>query len=539
MRKGLWFLSLFSLLCAGLTATAQPLSLRCTNNAARSWWDVQGYELDLVFDTASTQISGSCRITARITGKDRDSLQLDLEEPLRIDSVTLNGRRLGCSPDAGAWFVKGPFADMALHDSFSLLVAYHGAVRQARQAPWDGGMVRSRDSAGNNWLAIACQSEGAGIWFPCKNFQGDEPDAGVRMSYTVPAGLTAIGNGRLLGRKPVAAGQETWTWSVSASINNYDITFYIGNYVHLADSIRGSKGLLTLDYYVLPGHREQALRQFAVVKPMLLCFEDKIGPYPFYEDGYKLVEAPYLGMEHQSAVAYGNGYRMGYHGLDRTGTGAGLDFDFIIIHESGHEWFGNSITAYDKADTWIQEGFTTYTETIFEECLKGKERALLYQQGKVRNIRNDRPVQGAADQCDEGSGDHYDKAAFMIHMIRQVMDNDSLFFAMLRDMSRTYYHRLVTGWETEQFINNYSGRDFSKVFEQYLRRKDLPVLEIRRKSGVVRYRWGRCVPGFDMPVRIYAGKMARWLNPTPGWQEMKLPGKIRKDASFLLDLDLR
>ncbi|RYZ31912.1 MAG: hypothetical protein EOP49_38270 [Sphingobacteriales bacterium] len=378
---------------------------------------------------------------------------------------------------------------------------------------------------------------GASVWFPCKDFQGDEADKGMQLTMTIPHGLTMVSNGRcLIENMKSEPGKAYWTWNVSNPINNYDISFYIGDYVHWSDTMQGAEGRLSLDYYVLRQNLERSKMQFEVVKPMLHCFEEKIGPYPFYEDGYKLVDAPYLGMEHQSAVAYGNGYKMGYKGEDRSATGEGLLFDFIIIHESGHEWFGNSITAYDKADTWIHEGFTSYTETIFAECLLGKERAFKYQRGKKRTIQNDRPVQGNFGACDEGSGDHYDKAAFVIHMIRVIMDDDERFYAMLREMNRRFYHKIVTGNQVKAFINSYSGRDFSQVFLQYFHGKNIPKLEIDKSKSSFRYRWTNCVPDFDMPVVVTADGQKIWLYPGTAWQSR--PGRfksIKASGNFLVN----
>jgi aminopeptidase N len=358
----------------------------------------------------------------------------------------------------------------------------------------------------------------------------------------VSSSLVAVGNGRLTGEKTVDNGNgKAFTWKVVAPINNYDITFYIGNYVHWSDTFDGLKGKLGLNYYVLPQHLEKAKKQFAEVKTMLRCFEDHFGPYPFYKDGYKLVEAPYLGMEHQSAVAYGNQFKMGYLGEDRSRSGVGLLFDFIIVHESGHEWFGNSITAYDKADEWIHEGFTSYAETIYAECIAGKEKAFDYQRGKRRTIRNDIPVEGKPGQCDEGSGDAYDKAGFMIHQIQMIMNNDSLFFAMLKAMNSTFFHQIVTGAQVEDFIGSYAHHNFSKVFDQYLRKSNLPVLVIKKVGAdSVLCFWKDCVPGFDMPVQWSEGKHQFWLYPQTKVQNfwakgLNQEGQISKD--FLIKIE--
>jgi len=534
---------LIILLSACGPASCQPTdSLSCNNNAARSWWDVRHYDLDLKIDTGTGYIEGRVKILACRIGAAGNTLQIDLKEPLDLKQVSVEiGDHtlwsLTTEKKGTHYLLQADWNKITEKDSlFTIVAEYAGLPQIAKQAPWDGGLVLDRDDNGHRWIGIACQGDGASTWFPCKDFQGDEPDNGMRLSMVAPASLQVIGNGRLLpGNERRSDGNLRQTWEVCNPINNYDITFYIGDYVHWTDTFNGVKGPLTLDYYVLRNNEASARRQFAAVKGMLACFEAKIGAYPFYEDGYKLVEAPYLGMEHQSAVAYGNGYKMGYKGIDRSKTGVGLLFDFIIVHESGHEWFGNSITTADKADTWVHEGFTTYTETIYAECLLGRDSAFLYQQGKAGNIKNDRPVQGAADACDEGSGDHYDKAAFMIHMIRQIMDNDTAFFGMLKEMNRRFYHKIVTGKAIEAFINEYSGQDLGRLFDQYLRESSLPVFEWRIEKGRLWCRWTQCVPGFDMPLRVKINGRETWLKPQTGWKSFPVKGsRLVADKNFLV-----
>lgn len=531
-----YLLAIVTGLLAFVCCAAQQESTMCSNTAARSWWDVQQYELQLDFDTATHYIKGSNTITAKVIAVPA-AMQLELKEPLKIDSVLMQGRRLAVSRKGDTYYLTGGFDGFKTGDNFNCTVYYSGVPVIAKRAPWDGGMVCSHDSQGKPWLAMACQGAGAYLWFPCKNFGGDEPERAI-MHYTVPASLMAIGNGRLTGTSVSADGKnKTFTWAVQNPINNYDITFYIGDYVHWSDTFAGTKGALSLDYYVLRANEGKARKQFAVVQPMLSCFESKIGPYPFYEDGYKLVDAPFLGMEHQSAVAYGNEYKMGYLGRDRSKTGVGLTFDFIIIHESGHEWFGNNISAYDVADTWIHEGFTSYTETIFAECLRGREEAFRYQQGKKGVILNDVPVQGRYNACDEGSGDHYDKGAFVVHMIRMIMDDDARFFALLKAMNDKFYHKLVRSKEIEDFINAYSGKDFTQLFEQYLRHAAIPVLEWKASDKGSAYRWQHCIPGFNMPVIVeLPGQQKTWLKPTDKWQFYPYSGKISLDPNFLATL---
>jgi aminopeptidase N len=523
--------------------SGQETKMDCTNNPARSWWDVQHYDLNLNIDTATGKLNGTVIITAKVIGGIGNALQIDLKEPLKLNHVsseTNDNKQTDFKVEKieNHYIIKGEFNKIIKENGlFNLVIEYEGVPPIAARPPWDGGLVMDRDANGNRWMGMACQGIGASVWFPCKDFQGDEADMGMRLSMVVPGNLQMISNGRLQPNNERRSDRNLrWTWAVANPINNYDITFYIGDYVHWSDTLQGIKGPLSLDYFVLRENEAKAKEHFKIVKPMLECFESKIGAYPFYEDGYKLVDAPYLGMEHQSAVAYGNGYKMGYKGEDRSKSGVGLLFDFIIVHESGHEWFGNSITSYDKADTWIHEGFTTYTETIFAECLLGKNSAFIYQQGKRNVVRNDKPVQGKYNECDEGSSDHYDKAAFMIHMIRMVMKNDSAFFAMLKAMNETYYHKIVTGKEIAHFINHYSGIDFNKVFDQYLRTAAIPDLELKRKKNTLLYKWSNCVTGFNMPVLVHQNNKAIWLTPNTQWQKMSLShDDICVDKNFLIN----
>lgn len=536
-----------NLTCLSVNSFAQSdaLERQCTDNPDRSWWDVLHYDLSVDFtDTISGNIQGLNVLSAKVGRQVRQVMQIDLDTPMGIQKVVFRGRKLSWTKEGNAYLVhlKGNDGfDLVPGDTFSLNIYFSGRPQDAQNAPWDGGFVRQQDSSGKLWWTVACQGQGASKWFPCKNFQGDEPDSGVTEHYTIPSDLTAIGNGRLIEKKQSRASATTYTWQVLNPINNYDITFYIGDYVHWTDTFQGLKGKLDLNFYTLKQHEQKAREQFRQVKTMLSCFESHFGPYPFYEDGYKLVEAPYLGMEHQSAVAYGNHFQQGYLGKDRSATGVGLLFDFIIVHESAHEWFGNSITAFDKADEWIHEGFASYAETVYAECIAGKEKAFEYQQGKRRTIRNDKPVEGREGQCDEGSSDAYDKAGFMMHMIRAIMSNDTAFFDMLKEMSRKYEHQLVTGAQIESFMSTYAQIDLTKVFDQYLRAANLPVLVLQKhRDATLTYYWKNSVPGFNMPVYWLEGGQEHWLYPrtTPqntSAKKLKSAEQISKD--FLINVD--
>jgi aminopeptidase N len=332
--------------------------------------------------------------------------------------------------------------------------------------------------------------------------------------------LMDISNGRLRSVKNNSNRTKTYEWFVKNPINNYGVNVNVANYVHFADTLNGEKGLLTLDFYVLPENLEKAKEHFKQAKLMLKAFEYWFGPYPFYEDGYKLVEVPYLGMEHQSSVTYGNGYQNGYLGNDLSATGWGLKWDFIIIHESGHEWFANNITYKDIADMWVHEGFTNYSESLFTEYYYGKEAATDYVVGTRRGIRNDTPVIGIYNVNVPGSGDMYPKGGNTLHTIRHSINNDDLFRDILRGLNKTFYHRTVTTQEIENFISQKSGIDFSKVFDQYLRTTKIPELHFYTKGGNVYYRWANAVDGFNLQMHSKQGNESVLLKPTTKWQTM-------------------
>ena len=342
-------------------------SLRGGNGNGRAWNNVLHYDLNVTFDTATKSIRGYSIIDFAITQQPGDSFQVDLQEPLQIDSVFQRYgkdllQRVSFKREGNVCWIYAsdfPFHNWVITERRSLKIYYHGVPRKAVNPPWDGGFSWTHDANGRQWIAVSCQGLGASVWWPCKDAQWDEPEQGMNIQLQVEGNYQAISNGRLTGTTS-ENGKATWKWEVKNPINNYDVTFYIGDYAHWHETLMGEKGKLDLDFYALKENEEKARKQFAVVKQMIHCFEYWLGPYPFYEDGYKLVEAPYLGMEHQGAVAYGNKYQMGYRGSDRSNTGVGLNFDYIIIHESAHEWFGNNITAKDIADNWIHEGITTY-----------------------------------------------------------------------------------------------------------------------------------------------------------------------------------
>lgn len=494
-------------------------TLRGSITPERAWWDVTKYDLRVKFDFDKRSIAGYNIISYKIIAAPAKEMQIDLQEGLDIDSVILNHNKLTFRRDHNAYFVSVP-QDQNKEGIKNISVFYHGIPRPALRPPWDGGLIWSKDKDGNPWISVACQGLGASVWYPCKDHQSDEPDS-ASLSMIVPDTLTAISNGRLRSETKNGDGTTTYTWAVVDPINNYNIIPYIGKYTHWHEDYNGLKGKLDCDYWVLNYNVEKARTQFKQVAQMLHCFEYWFGPYPFYEDGYKLVEAPHLGMEHQSAVAYGNGFANGYRGSDLSGTGWGLKWDFIIVHESGHEWFGNNITSKDIADMWVHESFTNYSETLFITCEYGVEAGNDYVTGTRARIQNDKPITGKYGVNDEGSGDMYYKGGNMIHTIRQVINNDSLFRQVLMGLNTTFYHQTVTGKQVEQYISQKSGIDFSKVFEQYLTTTQIPVLEYKIQGKKILYRWTNCIPGFNLPVKVNYGN-TYWINPTEKWKTLKV-----------------
>lgn len=523
IKKHLYIILWYLLLANTTFAYSHSDSLRGSNGDGRYWWNVTRYDLSITFDTARKSIIGQNIISFDVIDTPKDMMQIDLQEPMIIDSILNDGNEISFSREKNvSWLdIKSKNWQKGTHKK--LTIYYHGIPVEAKLPPWEGGFIWKEDSNHKLWLSVACQGFGASSWWPCKDYQAEEPDSGMTTTLTVPGDLVAISNGKLIAKKDQNIKNEpytAWTWEVKNPINSYNVTFYIGDYVSWQDTLMGEKGELPVSYYVLRENELKAKKHFSVVKEMLHCFEYWMGPYPFYEDGYKLVEAPHLGMEHQSAVAYGNEYKMGYRGMDRSSTGVGLKFDFIIVHESGHEWFGNNITAKDIADNWIHEGFTTYTETLFAECMLGKENAYKYVRGEWQNIRNDKPVIGKYGIQNSGSSDEYDKGAAVVHMIRVMMNDDERFRNMLRAMNKEFYHTTVTSKDIEHFIEEYSGLELSSFFDQYLRTRNIPTLEWYIKNKKLNYRFFNTTKGFTLPITVKTRKKEKKILVTNEWQSI-------------------
>lgn len=511
--------------------------LRGSNGRGRDWWDVQHYKLEFSLDTAARTISGSNTIQFKVLGKERDSMQIDLQLPMILDSVLLvDNSKINFSREGNVYWLDFSFAKARPQEYYSITLFYHGQPRKAVKAPWDGGFIWAKDSLGNPWVSVACQGLGASSWWPCKDYQGDEPDYGMKLRPTNLEELFVLNGKSNVDTLPIEVLGMTETkylfnpWEIKSPINTYNATFYLGDYVSLIDSYKGKKGILDIRYNPLRYNETRAKEHFKQVKKMLEAFEYWFGPYPFYEDGYKIVEAPFLGMEHQSAIAYGNNYQMGYRGKDRSGTGVGLLFDFIIVHESGHEWFGNNITAADIADNWIHEGFTTYAEALFVEYWNGKVQSYAYTRGEWKNIANDRPVIGNYGVNDAGSGDKYDKGSALVHTIRLLMNNDEQFRAMLHKMNDTFYHKQITTKQMEDFIIGYSGLPLQPIFNQYLRTTMIPELEWKSNGESLDCRLVNVVEGFELPIPIKLGTFNTIIKIGSQWQSFKF--KNPKAAEF-------
>lgn len=506
-------------------------TLRGTITPDRAWWDVTNYDLAVAISLDKRSIEGTNTIRFKATSAGQ-RLRMDLQPPMTVKKIHgLDGQDFHFVHEGNDILIDLP-SELQEGAEMSVSIYFAGTPRVAKNAPWDGGWIWTTDGQGRPWATVACQGLGASCWFPCKDHQGDEPD-GATLSITVPEELTAVGNGRLVAARSRGDGSRTWTWQVNNPINSYNLVPYIGHYSVLSDSLRAGNGLLDLSYWILEDDTAKAREQFTQVPDVLRCFESWFGPYPFLEDGYKLVQAPHLGMEHQSNIAYGNRFRNGYLGADLSGTGHGLKWDYIIVHETAHEWFGNSITTADIADMWVHEGFADYAETIYTECLLGPQAAEEYLIGLRRNIMNDRPVIGPYGVNEEGSGDMYYKGASLIHMIRHLVANDAMFRSIMQEFCGHFRHRIVTTQQVEEFWSQRTLMDLSKVFDQYLRTTQIPRLEWKVRKKHLVYRWANCVEGFNMPVLTWVDGVPGIVQPTTEWTTA--PTEVAKKAVLKAD----
>ncbi|MBK8464482.1 MAG: M1 family metallopeptidase [Chloracidobacterium sp.] len=499
--------------------------LRGSITPEREWWDVLHYDLSVQFMPQTRTIKGSNAITFK-TLKAGSKMQIDLQQPLKITAILHGSDKPKFDREGNVYWVT---FDRELQAGIEdkLEIFYEGMPVESRNPPWSGGITWKRDDLGNWFIMTTCQGIGASIWWPNKDIGYDEPDRGMSINVTVPENLVAVSNGQLKGIDSNTFNKtKTFRWQVVNPINNYGVNVNIGNYVNWSEKYDGLGGPLDLSYWVLAHQKEAAVRQFKEVPRMLKAFEHWFGKYPFYGDGYKLVAVAYPGMEHQSSVTYGNWFRNGYLDRDVSGTGIGFKFDFIIVHESGHEWFGNNISMKDAADMWIHEGFTNYSENLFVEYHFGKKDAEDYVIGTRKNIQNDLPIIGTYGANREGSGDMYYKGGNILHTIRNVINDDEKWRGILRGLNAEFWHKTVTTQQVESYITQKAGIDLSKVFDQYLRTTKVPLLRYKIEGNKLSFQYDRVVSGFAMPLRLAVNGKEVAVIPAETTQSMTFPEEI-------------
>ncbi len=523
-------------------------TLRGTITPERAWWDVMHYDITIKPDYDKKYTSGSNKITYKVIQESHPNvMQIDLQEPLSIDSIIYDGsKKLDYTREGAVFHVKTE--KQAINSTHNVLVYFSGNPHIGKRPPWDGGWTFTKDEKGRPWMTVTCQGLGASVWYPNKDHQSDEPDNGATLTMIVPNDLVGVGNGRLLDKTKNSDGTTSYKWGVVNPISNYTIIPYIGNYVNFSEEYLGLKGELDLNYWVLDYNLKKAKDYFPKqVHNMLNAFEYWFGPYPFYEDGYKLVETEHTGMEHQSAVAYGNYFKPGYRGRDLSYSGLGMTFDFIIIHESGHEWFGNNITSNDLADMYIHESFTNYSETLFVDYNYGEEAANDYNYGTRRDIHNDKPIIAPYGVNAEGSGDMYPKGGNMIHSIRHSLDNDKLFRNILAGLNTTFYHQTVSSKQIQDYISEKAGYDYSRVFYQYLNTTQIPQLDlyVDGENGKMFYKWSNCVDGFNLPLTLVGSGERVKITPSQQWRHIAVTPKeqylfdpIRIEKMYYIEVNL-
>ncbi|MBT0608874.1 M1 family metallopeptidase [Aequorivita echinoideorum] len=498
-------------------------TLRGSITPERAWWNVLHYNLSVEINPSEKNISGSNIISYEVL-QPNNVMQIDLQKPMQIDKVLQDGKEIQFTSEGNAHLLKLQ-KNQKEGKKLEITIFFSGTPKEAIRPPWDGGFTWKKDSNGKHFIATSNQGIGASIWWPLKDHPADEPDNGVKISVTTPKDLMDVSNGKLL-KTIENKDSKTWIWEVKNPINTYGVNLNIGDYVHFGEKYKGENGTLDMDYYALRENEEKAKEQFKQAPKMMEAFEHWFGPYPFYEDGYKLVEVPYLGMEHQSSVTYGNRYGNGYLGSDLSGSGWGLKFDFIIIHESGHEWFANNITNNDVADMWIHEGFTNYSESLYLDYFFGKKAASEYIIGLRNNIQNDRPIIGIYNVNREGSSDMYYKGANILHTLRQLIDDDEKWRAILRGLNKEFYHQTISSKQLEEYISKESNIDLTEFWQQYLRTIKVPKIEYMFEDNSVKFRYTNIVNGFDMPVIAIIDGSEEWIYPKAEWTEKQLSNPI-------------
>lgn len=498
-------------------------TLRGMLTPVRTCYDVTYEHLDVRVDPAKKFISGSNTIHFRAV-EDFTVMQVDLFANMNVDKITLDNNQLATyTRESDAVFITLP-TSVKKGTTHAIQFYYFGSPKEAENPPWGGGFTWTTDKQKNPWVVVTCQGLGASVWWPNKDHQSDEQDS-MLISVTVPAGLEDVSNGKLRAKTTLPDGWTRFDWFVNYPINNYNVTVNIGKFAHFGELFNGEEGPFTLDYYVMPENLEKAKTQFQQVAPMMKCYEKYFGHYAFPKDGYKLIESPHTGMEHQSAVAYGNWYIQGYRG--RTWAPVGLKFDFIIVHESAHEWWGNSLTSSDIADMWMHESFGAYAEALYIECMWGRKESLEYINGKKANVQNDAPIIGVYNVHKRGAGDMYDKGQLVLNTLRSAINNDPLWFEIIRGFATTYRRSIVKAEDFFNYVRTKTGTDYAYFFDQYLKHTAIPLLQVfvtqKGKDITARYRWQADVADFKMPVMVtIAPGTYEFIYPTKEWKTTKL-----------------
>lgn len=527
-------------ICLGLHLNAQEFtrqdSLRGSITQERMWWDVLRYDLDIEVDIDNKYIQGKNILSYKVLDDTVHRMQIDLQIPMQIDSVLQNGIELKISREGNVYWIDFPNKP-AINTENAIEIYFQGHPKEAVRAPWDGGFSWKKDDLNLPFVATSCQGLGASVWWPNKDHMYDEAES-LSISVTVPEGLINVSNGRL-NNVEYFDGKAKYTYEVKNPINNYGVNVNIGNYTSYQEVYQGEKGPLDITYHVLKQDLEKAKQQFKQVPMMLEAFEYWFGPYPFYEDSFKLVQVPYLGMEHQSSVTYGNQFQNGYLGRDLSGTGWGLEFDFIIVHEAGHEWFANNITYKDAADMWLHESFTAYSESLYLDYHFGKKAAQEYVRGTRRYIENKGPIIGWYDVNQPSIGnDKYYKGSNVIHTLRQWIDDDKKFRMLLRGLNKEFYHSTVTTSEIEDYIAEFTKLPLEVFFNQYLRQSNVPTLEYKIEGNELHFRYADdCLDGFEMPLKIYVDKETQWIFPEKSWKSVTLTqaNDLEFDPNFYIN----
>ena len=515
----------------GMVDPDRQAKLRGSITPERQWWDLQHYHLNVEFSPTSKTISGSNKIAFRAV-KPGQRMQIDLQKPLEITRVSYADQNLAYQREGNAYWIDFD-KPVAAGSELTINVEYTGKPTVSKNPPWVGGVTWTTDEKDRPFICTTCQGIGASIWWPNKDHGYDEPDQGMNIDVTVPEDLVAVSNGRLTKTShDDEKGTKTYYWKVTQPINNYCVNVNIGHYVNFKDQFDGEGGTLDVSFWVLDHQRELAAKHFKEVPRTLKAFEHWFGKYPFYEDSYKLVVVPYPGMEHQSSVTYGNGFKNGYRGRDLSDTGVGFKFDFIIVHESGHEWFGNNVSMKDAADMWIHEGFTNYSENLFVEYHFTESEAQDYVIGCRNLVKNDKPIIGEYGLNREGSGDMYYKAGNMLHTMRHIVGNDEKWRSMLRGLNKEYWHSTVSTDKVENYISKQTGFDFTKIFDQYLRTTDIPTLQYTINAKQLSYKFVNVVEGFSMPLKVSIGGKNKSLEATDKIQTLTFDEDI---TSFEVD----